>query len=219
MIRLMFFSGILFASAPESGHAPDAGTKRIESFGNWESAGDASGVRTWVRWIHFTDGSKTRERRGEFVAGCDLKGALNVLSDPSAMKRWASGVSENYRISSSAASEWVVYTLYDLPWPFHQRDLVSAYTLSFSNGNSVAVIRIHSKPQMTPLRTGIERLTDYRANWTLRDDGHGTVTICFTAMSDTPPLFPRPIQDPVIESVFHRNLVALRRLMSEKTPG
>jgi len=215
----MFFSGILFTTAPVFGLAPDAGSKRIESFGDWESAGNTSGVRTWVRWIHYTDGSRTRERRGEFVTSASLTSALEVLSNAEAMKNWVSGVAENYRIEGSGSREWVVYTLYDLPWPFHQRDLVSAYSLSFSNGNSEAVIRIYSKPKLTPLKPGIERLSDYRANWTLRDDGCGKVSICFTAMSDTPPLFPRPIQDPVIESVFHRNLVALRKLMSEKTSG
>lgn len=215
----MFFSGILFAAAPESGSAPDATGKRIESFGNWESAGNSSGVQTWVRWIHYSDGSKTRERRGEFVTSVSLTGALEVLSNAVYTKSWVSGVAENYRIAGSGNREWVVYTLYDLPWPFHKRDLVSAYSVGFSKEHTGAVIRITSKPQFTPLKPGVERLTDYRASWTLRDDGHGRVTICFMAMSDTPPLFPRPIQDPVIESVFHRNLVALRKLMSEKASG
>jgi hypothetical protein len=60
-------------------------------------------------------------------------------------------------------------------------------------------------------------LIDYNATWTITEISSQQVQNIFSAISDTPPLFPRYIQDPVIEKMFHNNLVRLKELLSQKT--
>lgn len=216
MIRTILFSTVFFIAARANEPAAKASVKSIESYGTWKVAGTADGVRSWVRWIHFSDGTKTRERKGEFTFEGSLKEAMDILTDAESTKKWASGVEENYRIKGSNRNEMVIYTLYDIPWPFHKRDLVSVYALKVNSDNLSAVITIKSQPENVPLKPGIERLVDYSARWTVKENGAGTFQITFSAMSDTPPLFPRYIQDPVIERMFHNNLVTLKEILAEK---
>jgi phosphoserine aminotransferase len=75
------------------------------------------------------------------------------------------------------------------------------------------IININSRADHVPSKPGIERLQEYNATWTITETAPQKVHIEFSAMSNTPPMFPRYIQDPIIEKMFHNNLVRLRELL------
>ena len=154
---------------------------------------------------------------GEIIVDCSLDKTIEILTDAPSTKKWMSGVSENYLLTQANPKLWYTYTLYDIPWPFNKRDLVSAYDLNYMPGNKHATIKIQSKAGYIHEKPGIERLINYNATWTITETSFQQVQIIFSAISDTPPLFPRYIQDPVIEKMFHNNLVRLKELLSQKT--
>jgi len=213
MIRsLIFFAGILVA-APVNSKETKVVNGKPASSDRWEEVKNNNGVVSYVRWLHHDDGTKTRERKGDMLVDCSLKKTVEVLTDPAETKNWMSGVSENYMLSKSNPSEWYTYTLYDIPWPFNNRDLVSSYAIKTNPGNKSVIINIDSRADHVPSKPGIERLKDYNATWTITETAPQKVHIVFSAMSNTPPMFPRYIQDPIIEKMFHNNLVRLRELL------
>jgi hypothetical protein len=215
MIRALILSaGILFAMpVPEIETASE--NIKNTSADQWEVVKNSDGVITYVRWLHNSDGTKTRERKGDMQVGCSLKKTIDVLTDPAETKKWMSGVSENYLLSKTNPSEWYTYTLYHIPWPFNNRDLVSAFSMNTNPVNKTVIIKIDSKADHIPAKPGIERLKDYNAIWTITETSPQKVRIVFSARSNTPPMFPRYIQDPVIEKMFHNNLVRLRKLLTQ----
>lgn len=186
------------------------------SYGNWEEVRNTNGVKTYVRWLQYSNGKKTRERKGETQVNCSLQKTVEILTDASATVKWMSGVTENYLLSRSNPTEWYTYTLYNIPWPFNNRDLVSMFEIQNNPGGKSVLININSRADYVPPKPGIERLENYRATWTITETAPQKVQIVFCAISDTPPLFPRYIQDPVIEKMFHNNLVRLKELLSEQ---
>jgi hypothetical protein len=214
MIWPLVLSVGLFLASPVSNRETGDEYEKNPSTDQWEEVRNYSGVITYVRWQHHADGTKTRERKGDMQVECSLKKTLEVLTDPAETKNWMSGVSENYLLSKSGSSEWYTYTLYKIPWPFNNRDLVSAFSLKNNPGNKTVIINIISRADHVPQKPGIERLKDYNATWTITETAPQKVHIVFSAMSNTPPMFPRYIQDPVIEKMFHNNLVRLRDLLS-----
>ncbi len=186
------------------------------SYGDWEEVRNTNGVKTYVRWIQHGNGKETRERKGETQVNCSLRKTIEILTDASATVKWMSGVTENYLLSRSNPAEWYTYTLYNIPWPFNNRDLVSMFEIQNNPGGKSVVINISSRADYVPPKPGIERLENYRATWTITETAPQKVQIEFCAISDTPPLFPRYIQDPVIEKMFHNNLVRLKELLSEQ---
>lgn len=118
-------------------------------------------------------------------------------------------ISENYLLSKSNPFEWYTYTLYNIPWPFNNRDLISAFALKTNVGKKTVTINIDSRAGHVPSKPGIERLKDYNATWTITETAPQKVHLEFTAMSNTPLMFPKYIQDPVIEKMFHNNLIRL----------
>ena len=128
MRSLILLAGILLAAPVNSKETMVENGMRTYS-DKWEEVRNNNGVITYVRWLHHDDGTKTRERKGDMLVDCSLKKTVEVLTDPAETKKWMSGVSENYLLSKSNPSEWYTYTLYSIPWPFNNRDLVSSFAL------------------------------------------------------------------------------------------
>jgi hypothetical protein len=181
--------------------------------GQWELVKDMKGVKTFFRWITKDDGTSYRERKGEAIVHCSLDKAVRLVSDAESAKKWMSSVTENYNLKHINQNEWYNYTLFSIPWPFTKRDLVSQYKVIADPGHENVNIVITCKDAFVPLKSGIERLTDYNATWTIMKRGENTTYICFNISSSAPPAFPRYIQDPIIERIFHNDLVRLKEVL------
>jgi len=214
MKQLMLCLGVLIHPTAAKRELPPVMEDNI-IYGQWEEVEHIGGIKTYVRWIYYTDGTKTRERKGEMVAGCSQGKAVGTITSTSVTKKWMTGVSENYVLAQSDNNEWYTYTLYSIPWPFQKRDLVSFNEKKADPKGRYTTITITGRAGYIPQKPGIERLSNYRAVWTITELKPQQVHIVFFAHSDTPPLFPRYIQDPVIEKMFRNNLMRLKNLLDE----
>jgi hypothetical protein len=179
----------------------------------WKEARSSDGVQSFYRWIISENGLTFRERKGEMEIQCSLPEAVNILSDAQHTDKWMAGVNESKNLSRPGNNEWYTYTLFSVPWPFSKRDLVSLNRLSVDPVQSVAFIDVICKENHVPLKPDVTRLTDYRAQWKIIRLEENKIHLSFIAASSTPPAFPRYIQDPVIERMFHNNLVRLKELL------
>lgn len=182
----------------------------------WEKVGDKSEVQTYIRWVKVNGEKTSRERKGEFIVRCPVQDVLDVLTNAELTQKWMSGVKESYCISHVNKLRWYTYTLFSIPWPFENRDMISLNTLDYNLSEGSARIAIISKGNQIPEKKGICRMSDYTATWQLTRLGEGKTKVTFTALSTTPPVLPRFIQDPVLEKVFHNNLIQLKELLSKK---
>jgi hypothetical protein len=189
-------------------------TSRNSDDGIWKMVKSTDGVQTYVRWTYNSEGIPVRERKGEMTVYCSLQDAVRLISDAESISKWMSGVSENYILARINSSEWYTYTLFSVPWPFNKRDLVSLCKLTSDPAQGTANIAMVCKEDYVPMKTGIARLSDYQANWVITKIGEKNIKISFHAISTAPPVFPRYIQDPVIERIFHNILVHLKVILS-----
>lgn len=181
----------------------------------WIMVKNDQGVQTYFRWITKDDGTQYRERKGEVIASCTVQEGLHMISNSESIKKWMANVEEHYNLEYVSADKWISYTLFTIPWPFNNRDLVSLYQQNTDPVRKTATLIISCKDTHIPLKKGITRLTDYRAVWSLVQQGEQSTRIIMTMSSSTPPLFPRYIQDPIIEKVFHGNMVRLKKALEE----
>jgi hypothetical protein len=176
----------------------------------WEPVRSSEGVQTYFRWIETKTGIKTRERKGEMIIGCTVGDATDILTDTRLSANWMTNIKESFEIKRLNPYEWYTYTLFHIPWPFENRDMVSYLTMKTNPENGNTSISIISKEEFIPCKSRITRLTDYIANWSIVRIDSYRIRITFTAVSGSPPAFPRWIQDPIIENMFHNNLINLK---------
>jgi hypothetical protein len=179
----------------------------------WQEVKNAGGVISYYRWIKKADGTPYRERKGELEIDCSFQKALKIITSTEYTAHWMSGIEECKVIGNSGKNEWYTYTRFKIPWPFSQRDLVSYNRLNSDNVGTNATIEMISRENHIPSKPDISRLTDYSAQWKISFRTENRTHITFTASSSAPPAFPRYLQDPVIERMFHKNLVRLKELL------
>ena len=180
------------------------------NYGQWETIKNSEGVQTYVRWIENTEGIRTRERKGEMVIDCTIEDAVRIITNAKSTEHWMKNVKESFDIKRVNSFKWYTYTLFNIPWPFENRDLVSSNTIKTNIEKDSTIISIISREDYFPFKSGIKRLTGYTANWGIVRITEEEVRVTFTAITSTPPMFPRWIQDPILEHIFHKNLVNLK---------
>ncbi|MFO7658576.1 MAG: hypothetical protein R6W78_16070 [Bacteroidales bacterium] len=178
--------------------------------GAWQPVKNSDGVKSYVRWTVTENETKTRERKGELVVEESIDQIVTILTDTKSATIWMKNVTESYDLLKVSDDEWYTYTLFNIPWPFENRDLVSHVKLKEYGNNNILSINMVSEENYIPLRSKTLRLTNYKAKWYLAAIDQHKTKITFSAITDSPPMFPRWIQDPVVESMFHNNLVSLK---------
>lgn len=180
---------------------------------NWKKIETKDGVDLYERWVNVNSHLTVKERKAEMVINGDMNSVLKTLSDPSQTKLWMENVSDSYLLTKKSDNVWTSYTYFSLPWPFENRDLICVSNLkSHDSGN--ATIEMVSMENMLPVKSKVERLTNYKATWKIADLGNGQVYVSFSAMTATPPQYPRFVIDPVVRGAFLRNLIKLRLVLS-----
>ena len=180
---------------------------------SWQLERNASGVKSYVRWIEVSETQKVRERMGTMEVDCSVDDVLRLLTDFKRTELWMAGIKENYSLKQISGSEWYAYTLFDIPWPFEKRDLVSNFKVVQADKSNYTIININSKDHYIPEKSNINRVTDYTAKWIIAGTSQHKASVSFSAFAVAAPLFPKYIMDPIMVRMFHNNLVNLKELL------
>jgi len=216
LIQLFLVTGLMLLPMEMNPEGTYAENDKVPG-GGWQLERNTSGVKSYVRWIEPEGTAKVRERMGTMEIACSADDVISLLSDFRRTSLWMSGIRENYCLQQVSITEWYAYTLFDIPWPFEKRDLVSNFKVRRPEKTNLIVIHISSSDEYIPEKDNITRLTDYAADWKITPAGDHKVYVTFSAVANTPPMFPRYIQDPVLARMFHNNLVNLKELLEEGT--
>ena len=212
ILQLLAAVNLIF-SVSKDGPATVTGDHKLKSCSDWKLDRYSEGVKTYSRWIELEGSDKVRERKGETVINCSVEDVVKILCDSKSTELWMTGIKENYCLKTISPSEWYAYTLFDIPWPFEKRDLISDYSLDYREDGKTVIIRIKSREDFMPEKLHITRLTKYTATWIISRTATDRATVTFTAIANTRPIFPRFVQDPILVQLFHNNLVNLKKML------
>lgn len=183
------------------------------SAGEWKLNSETDKIYIYERWVKITETHFVRERKGEMRVNCNFDQAVKMISSYENLKYWMNGVKENILVKRNNSTNWITYNIFSLPWPFENRDIISEYHLNNIKTGIYIQININSINNIIVQKKGITRIDSYYASWHIKRLSEQTVWISFSALSDTPPVVPRFIQDPILENTFIKNLVNLRTFM------
>jgi hypothetical protein len=187
--------------------------KASPSESEWELCYESDQIYIYERWIPVNAERNTKERKGEMYVNCSLDKALKMINDYDNVQVWNKNVKENKLLKKNSASSWITYTLFDLPWPFQNRDVVSEYNVQSVTPGWCVIVKIISNDNMVKQKEGIARITKYKASWTIKKITNQKCWVCFSASCDNPPAVSRKIQDPILRKSFHKNLLNLRKVL------
>jgi hypothetical protein len=180
----------------------------------WKMVEETGEITLYERWVKVNEDLEVRERKGIFTVDCPAETAVQFISNADLASTWMKGVTDSYVISKTSDSDWYAYTFYNIPWPFDNRDLVSRYTVTSDESSGSTVIWMQSVDGILAEKDDVQRIVNFYGSWEITRLGANKAKVVFTARTDTPPAYPRWIQDPVVKKAFIGNLEKLRELLN-----
>lgn len=182
-------------------------------YSSWKIVVTNPEIVVYERWIYLPENRKTRERKGIFYVTNEVDEIVDMVSQAEGIPLWMSGVKESKNLNSKGLNQHMIYIFFNVPWPFSDKDLVAKITLSDKATTTTTTINYSAVSDYLPLNEDADRLLSYEATWTITRMESGLTQVEFTVFSDTPPVAPRWIQDPVTIKLFKKNLLKLRELL------
>lgn len=181
----------------------------------WEFVEIKEDIAIYERWIQTDKDHKTRERKGEFQLNTEIEFPISLIRDEYEVPKWMNSA-KSVEIIEDSGTSWISYITFEAPWPFKQRDLVAEFYLHMDLFNEKTIITVKAIPSLLPNKEDVIRIESYNASWEFQKNTSGLNAV-FKAMSDTPPIVPRWIQDPITQKMFWESLDNFRSQVHEKT--
>lgn len=181
----------------------------------WKTAKKNNGIIIQYRWVNIGDTLKTREIRSLFTIKATHDEIINNLNDHSRLTKWNSGI-KICKVYGKTEKEWITYTMYNIPRPLKQQDLVTRYSVTEADGK--VTIDMKAVPEYVKHIKGVQRQENYKGKWRLYPTRYGKTLVEFSSVSFSKPMLPRFIQDPILQHMFVKSFAKLREL-SEKHTG
>lgn len=186
-----------------------------EVLSNWKLDRESEDIRISYRHLLVGDTLETRQMRITFYIEAMPDKLIPMFYDADLLSEWSAGTKE-CKVLQYDTNTWSIYNLFDIPWPFKQKDLITEYRMIRSD--SKVNLYMSGKPKLLPRFEGISRIEKYEGKWEFAPMGQGKTKVELTTISFTKPSMPRFIQDPILQNVFIDSINMLKELIAAQEP-
>ena len=109
--------------------------------GRWETVVEHSGIHVSERW---DKGKVLPTFRGQVTLDSDIWSILSILEDTARSHEWVHRCMESRQLERQGLTHYVIYNRTDAPWPFQDRDVVVASTVTIPESGNEIFIKIES---------------------------------------------------------------------------
>ena len=166
---------------------------------DWKKAKHKNGITIIYRKLELFDTINVRELMVKFIVSGTIDSILSMIKQPENVKTWNYGI-KNAEILKEMDTNWILHTVYKIPFPFSQQDLVASY--SKEKRKDVIAISSKSSPDFIEPLKGITREGYNLSQWLLIPRNNGLFEIKFSVISITNSKIPRWIKDPLIQRML-----------------
>jgi hypothetical protein len=177
----------------------------------WKEVDSRDDIKIFERWISFGDSLKVRERMGQIILNVHPDIILSKIIKIDNWNGWMHNVNSAYLIQKSHNGTMYVYTLFNIPWPFNNRDMVSYVQVKTNNITRETIVEICSTEGLIAPKSNIERISGYRAYWLITPMEKNAVKLTFSCYSTQTPAYPRWLMDPILRKMFFDNLLNFKQ--------
>lgn len=175
----------------------------------WETIREEKGVKLSSRWLTFGDSLKTREIAAYFIVDADSRGILDCLMNPIKMVEWNDGV-RSLNVYKQDGSTWITHTVYDIPYPLSQQDLVVKNVMI--RDKQKIIILLSAIPDYIEPLNNVNRQQLYFGKWELFSIENSCTEVKFSVLSFSKSRVPRFMRDPIIQNKLFNSFIRLKEL-------
>ncbi|MDA3905422.1 MAG: hypothetical protein PF484_05030 [Bacteroidales bacterium] len=184
-----------------------------EILSDWKLAKKSGDIELSYRRIEVGDTLTTRQMQISFFVDSEPKKIIKMFKDADKLTTWSAGI-KKCEILQNEEARWTTYSLYNIPWPFEQKDLITEYQMVESS--PTITLFMNAKPNQLPYYEDISRVEKYEGYWTFVPLENGKTRVEFYTVAFTKPKVPRFIQDPIIQSVLIDSINKLKTALAQQ---
>jgi hypothetical protein len=174
----------------------------------WNFVKEKDGIRLFIRQ---DTNSSFKSFRGEVDFRGDFEKASSLVGDPSNIDWWGDDVYDINILFYEKGRQIKYYLVYDVPWPFTDRDLVADVQLNEDPVSGIRTVYSRPLPNVVPQKPGLIRVTDYWQKWTLQPLKNGMIHITLEGFVDPSGSVPAWLYNMVIIDIPLRLLREVRK--------
>lgn len=140
---------------------------------------------------------------------------LNLLQHPELHGLWMRNTRSVRILAQWGGNENRVRTLFALPWPFQDRELISHSRYSQDPATCIITLQVRAEPEAVPPVPGLVRIRLAQGVWQMRPQGPGRMALLYQGVVDPGGNIPAWISQPMLLAELRHSLPRLRQLLAE----
>ncbi len=174
---------------------------------SWKAYKSKKGVSLKYRWMQVDEKSKTRQLSLSFKSTKKVSELLNLIKHPDLAPKWNNSIRNQY-LFDDLDSIWISHTVFAIPYPLNQQDLVVKNKV-IKKKNEV-VVDTYSVPNHIEELDDTKRQQFYVSQWRFVDQDNGETEVEFSLVSMSKSAIPRFIRDPIVLNRIINSFIELK---------
>lgn len=147
----------------------------------WTLKKDKDGIQVYTR---DEPGNNNKAFKGETEVHAGMEAVSAVIENVELFDDWDEDIIEIRLLEHQPGKLIRYYVVYDVPWPFQDRDLCVEAVFSSDNTNGIRQLKSKSIPNAVPEDEDIVRIENYWQCWTLSENKDSIVHITVEGFAD-----------------------------------
>jgi len=173
----------------------------------WKTRKQKDGVTISYRDLQLFDTINTRELMLKLTISGTIDSIVAQIKQPGNLTFWNEGI-RKATLLRDHKDNWILHTVYKVPWPFAQQDIVAFY--SIEQRKDTIVIFSKSLPNFIKPIKGSTREGYNLTQWLIISKSNKLFEIKFSAISITNSSIPRWIKDPMIRRMLRKSFLRFK---------
>jgi hypothetical protein len=179
----------------------------------WNLAKEKDNIRLYTRR---ETNSSFKSFRGEAEILADMEKVGALIGNPSNSDWWGDDVHEIKVLYFEKGKHIRYYFVYDVPWPFADRDLVADVCISRDSVSGVQTVFSQPLPDIVPEKPGIIRVKRFWQRWTIRPLHNGMIHLTLEGYVDPAGDVPAWLYNMIIVDIPLRLLREVRKRVQQE---
>ena len=156
-------------------------------------------ITLYERWTPFPGtATNARQVKGVFHVVTSLNNMFATIHQEAKIKAWQKSIVE-FKFIPKTDTTWLIYSLYEIPWPLTNQDYLLSYRLLEKNDNRIILSFEHSSDvALAPIKDDVDRTPTF-GTWVLDKVSTEKIKVTYTVTS-MPVSYPRFITDRIVRN-------------------
>jgi hypothetical protein len=154
---------------------------RISAQEEWEFVTEKDGIKVYTRQ---ENGTNFKSFKGETDLMSTVAEVLAIVQDVEKFSDWDEDISQIKIIEQEKDKTLKYYVVYNVPWPFKDRDLVVDAQISTDSLTGTGLVIARSAPDSFPVDEELVRIMAYHQKWVIQPLANGIAHLTLEGYAD-----------------------------------